>query len=889
MKGLAISETWKSILLLGLMVIIVFFPATLLNHTYGSAYNFSRFPVLDLTRDYGCKENCGNLVLSTIDPGADGEAIWPVAHLAAKLYSQEILPLWNPYLAAGTPLAADTINFAFSPMMVFYLLPNSYWDIPILVSVWLAGIFAYLLLKSWNLSFVSSLSGGTIFMLSGVFTWYLTHDSIMVIMFTPLILFSIEKVFQSKDFKYVILGSAALAASILGGHLESIVLVLLLCSVYAAFRILYEAFSKYKKQDLSEPNENRVVIAQSKKRIILKIFVILLGGLGLSAFFIIPATEYVFVGGAVGRDTNTGISATTPIFTIATTFLPYFLGPVQVYTIPKTAVTGFWNGLGGYVAASSLVFSLIGITFSNRSTQSNLHKRTAQFFFAIAIFFLLKSFGTPIINMIGVLPILDHIVFPRYDGFIWTIGLAVSAAFGIEVLVQQKIRTKHLAMVTVIAAAIIIVMTLPLIPYLTWEHLVADYVIFQILQGLFFVLMAFLLIWSFQRDGHSISRIFLLLFAELSLYIPMGLDPIWQFYRSIVVMCGIVSLCVVSFLPPRLTKIQNMKLKIFVVIVSLIIAGQVIVYLESPGGLRLRSDAFEDTPVTEFLKQNIGNSRMFSFDIVAFRPNSPAAHQIQTIGIISAQNVNVFSSFVHNILDPYVTTTIFDYDPSWRSTNSPSTENLFVKNIKYYDFLGVKYIVGHGTDPNKIAASENMSVSSFPMVFNQGGFVIYENKDVFPRAFLVGKYQTANSYIEAQHLIMDPSFDLRNEAVIENDLSPEQASQVHSSPNNNAEITMYSPNKVIIHTNSDTASLLVLTDTFYPGWQAYVDGKETKIYRADGLVRAIFVPQGEHQIVFSYLPKSFVVGVVISSVTTIFLIGVFYYVGNKNKKTNANN
>jgi uncharacterized membrane protein YfhO len=68
-----------------------------------------------------------------------------------------------------------------------------------------------------------------------------------------------------------------------------------------------------------------------------------------------------------------------------------------------------------------------------------------------------------------------------------------------------------------------------------------------------------------------------------------------------------------------------------------------------------------------------------------------------------------------------------------------------------------------------------------------------------------------------------------------------------------------------------------LGDTFYPnGWQAYIDGSETEIYRANHNFRGIVVPQGKHKIEFVYSPASFVISkylaLILSSLTIIGLI-----------------
>ncbi len=73
-----------------------------------------------------------------------------------------------------------------------------------------------------------------------------------------------------------------------------------------------------------------------------------------------------------------------------------------------------------------------------------------------------------------------------------------------------------------------------------------------------------------------------------------------------------------------------------------------------------------------------------------------------------------------------------------------------------------------------------------------------------------------------------------------------------------------SPNAVTITVDAETDGYLILADTWFPGWQAKIDGEKTEIFYADYLFRAIFVPQGTHQIEFKYLPTSFYVGVALS-------------------------
>ena len=84
-------------------------------------------------------------------------------------------------------------------------------------------------------------------------------------------------------------------------------------------------------------------------------------------------------------------------------------------------------------------------------------------------------------------------------------------------------------------------------------------------------------------------------------------------------------------------------------------------------------------------------------------------------------------------------------------------------------------------------------------------------------------------------------------------------------------ITNYQPNTVEIATNTNTNTLLTLTDADFPGWHAYVNNQETKIYRSNYALRTIMLPKGENRVTFIYKPKSFTHGFIISSATLLAL------------------
>jgi len=151
-----------------------------------------------------------------------------------------------------------------------------------------------------------------------------------------------------------------------------------------------------------------------------------------------------------------------------------------------------------------------------------------------------------------------------------------------------------------------------------------------------------------------------------------------------------------------------------------------------------------------------------------------------------------------------------------------------------------------------------------------GDTTISEYLAVLARATLVPRAIRLNSNQQIFDKLFSQKFNPSQELVLE------EKYDFATSPDTDslAEISDYQPNKISINTQSKTNQWLLLTDSYYPGWKAYIDGKLTKILRANFTFRAIPVPAGNHTIIFSYRPDSFKYGLIISTIT---LSGILFY------------
>lgn len=187
------------------------------------------------------------------------------------------------------------------------------------------------------------------------------------------------------------------------------------------------------------------------------------------------------------------------------------------------------------------------------------------------------------------------------------------------------------------------------------------------------------------------------------------------------------------------------------------------------------------------------------------------------------------------------------------------------------NLLGVKYLI------HKVNSGESMNPdyqtfneSIYQLVWNKDNWQIYENKDSLPRISLFDNYIIENDQNKIIKKIHDPAFKLKDTLILEERLPGKY--RIEEDEAANVKIQKYSPNEMVLITESSEDSLLFVSDSYFPGWKVTIDGEEGKIYRADFAFRAVPISKGNHEVVFSYSPNSFNLGLKISALTFILIL-----------------
>jgi hypothetical protein len=122
-----------------------------------------------------------------------------------------------------------------------------------------------------------------------------------------------------------------------------------------------------------------------------------------------------------------------------------------------------------------------------------------------------------------------------------------------------------------------------------------------------------------------------------------------------------------------------------------------------------------------------------------------------------------------------------------------------------------------------------------------------------------------------------PVLDLRETALVETDDTGSLKgflSKASVNPLESVTVVKYEPQRVELKASLVRPGLVILADTFYPGWRLTIDGKTAPIFRANRVMRGAALEAGEHRLVYTYEPASFQVGVIISAGASIVALAL---------------
>jgi hypothetical protein len=206
------------------------------------------------------------------------------------------------------------------------------------------------------------------------------------------------------------------------------------------------------------------------------------------------------------------------------------------------------------------------------------------------------------------------------------------------------------------------------------------------------------------------------------------------------------------------------------------------------------------------------------------------------------------------------------YDRLWRTAIAPrlpfippttlATTN--ARAMRALSLLGVTQLIQQPSD-------KPLQRPGVRLVYDGRDARLYRNDGALPRAWVVGGQRVVGSDSAALDAILADDFDPRAQAVVQKPIAG-------LSGGGSARIERYEPERVDLSARAGGRALVVLSDVWYPGWKAKVDGHDAPIERVDYLLRGVAVGPGTHRIEMTYRPASWRIGWILTLVTAIALV-----------------
>jgi hypothetical protein len=305
--------------------------------------------------------------------------------------------------------------------------------------------------------------------------------------------------------------------------------------------------------------------------------------------------------------------------------------------------------------------------------------------------------------------------------------------------------------------------------------------------------------------------------------------------------------------------------KVFATVMAGLIAADLISYAHGYLPSVSASQIYPDAPVMSFLQsQRALPSRVISLD-GAYGPNAEIIYGLEAVGGWDL-GLRRLKMFMQDIAEPSLD------DLAFTSLRVTSNQD------RRLDLLNAKFLVT--TSYNSSFETLKKLPERFSLVYSGGSVEVFENRFALPRAFLVpvggGGIEILPNEESQLARLRDPGFDPQRHVIL-NAMPAELVNglpkESRDSPAAIKQIDI-SSNAVNLSVDSDSAGILVLSQVYYPGWQAFVDGKSAPILQTDYALTGIYVKEGPHAIKFLYRPASLKFGLAITFGTILIVATV---------------
>ncbi len=710
--------------------------------------------------------------------------------------------LWSPSIFFGYPLASNPQFGLFYPLnLIFvFLFKDTLYALNLLIifNYFLGLLFTYIYLRELQISKFGSLIGSICFIFNSFMLDY--HDSLHALstmIYLPLLLFIIEKIFNDGKFLYIALSALLVGLQLLAGHSQYFYISWTIVVIY----ILYKVISQKKSL---------------KKSIIIFSSIFIVGFL-IASIQLLPA-----YGLAQFSSRNLAVPSALSL-----------ISERESESLTLQKILGFFFYHFGirkdspfqpcFLGTFPFILGTLGVNFKNK-------KVNGLFFLFIFGFSFLLCLGrcSFFYDLFSYLPWYSYFHDPLKWEFILVFSISVLSALGVENL--KKVNFLWVISMIISIFILCLIGFLFLLYHFDLLKIAINDVLFTFAITVFFIIILFV----FEKYKIIIkSLIFIFFLAIIFIYSHRSIREIEK-----------------SLIDKNRKKLEKFS--------------KVLDDLKQKDNSRI------------YLHKEANFFSIFSYHLYLWlynlKPRVDKRYIFSYLDYPMGNNLLPFriqhcSGYASLIPARYLefTKTSMEISPI-RMMGYPD----FIFYPNYLFLSNISIAVVPKIRDNKYFHTESL----FEKVYENNQFDIYRVKTLSERAYFAKDFIVEKDRHNILDILKKDTFEPKEVVVLEKALAIIEPRREKKHESYKINIEEYSNTSIDISLETNSSGFLVLLDSFYPGWVAYLDDRNVEILRANYLFRAVYIPEeGRHRIVFRYKPYLFRVGCWISILTLFFLLG----------------
>jgi hypothetical protein len=354
-------------------------------------------------------------------------------------------------------------------------------------------------------------------------------------------------------------------------------------------------------------------------------------------------------------------------------------------------------------------------------------------------------------------------------------------------------------------------------------------------------------------------------------------------------MCMFFGLAVSMYWPIFLRKLTDKKNKYLIILVFVVALVTPIYFFSSSYVTYYDRNTYLKNPeVIKLTKNESEPMRIYSTTQYYEGPYSKLGWIKGRDAISSLQEAIPGNNAIRYGIDSFSDRGWFEGGLSTKEHNTVE-ESMFKKNrvdlesnINLLSLWNVKYLVTFDnlTD-SRLKLRQSTKLDNY---FNKH-LNVYDNSEVMPRAYFSGSIQTTDNSDKLLELINQSDFAPYRTSYTTSSGYTAESTSIKGS-NDFVDFVNYKNTQVEMKVNTDQEKYLIFSDTYYPGWKAYVDGVQTEIIPVYLSQRAIKVPPGTHKVEWKFESDSFMWGARISLISIMVFVVILSYIIYSSKRLN---